>query len=80
MSVNDGALVAVRDLLAQHRRRSSAPRFQVFGKYRKRLWLLCSQPRCGAVLRRVRADEQIDATRAYYCPVCDPGYVVRNQA
>ena len=57
---------------------STRPRFEVRGKKRPRVWLLCSL--CNKRIRRIAPQERVRVDRAHFCERHDPGWVVDNSA
>lgn len=62
------------------------PRFEIAGRKRRRVYLLCSQ--CGRRLpppgarqvRPIAKTAEVDASRAYFCRRHDPGFRIDNSA
>lgn len=57
---------------------NTQPRFDVRGKKRPRVWLLCNT--CGKRIQRVKPDDRVRVDQAHFCKRHDPGWVVDNSS
>ena len=55
---------------------STQPRFEVRGKKRPRVWLLCNT--CGKRIQRLNPEDRVRVDQAHFCERHDPGWLVDN--